>query len=183
MKLVRIAILLLFSQIGVADDSLPGNSIYQVDGEWQNQDKHYMELSNLIGKRQVVTMIYTHCEHVCPVIVSSMKSVESALPEQNLDETGFVLISFTPDSDTPEVMKAYAEKHNLDPNRWTLLRGNEEQVRTVAMTLGVKYELLPDNEVNHSNLITVLDSQGRMEFQGSGALSEAHNVTEHILNN
>ena len=183
MRMFSVFVLLFSISTGFAQDELPGDSIYQVGGEWQNQDARLVGLNELVGKRQVITMIYTHCEHVCPVIVASMKLIEQSLPAPVLAETGFVLVTFTPETDTPEVMKDFAGKNNLDPDKWTLLRGTDDQVREMAMVLGVKYQVLEDNEVNHSNLITVLDSEGRLSYQGSGAMSNASLIAAQIKEN
>jgi protein SCO1/2 len=183
MRVFGVFVLLFSISTSFAQDELPGDSIYQVGGEWQNQDARNVELNELVGKRQVFTMIYTHCEHVCPVIVASMKSIEQSLPANVLEETGFVLVTLTPDTDTPQVMKDFASKNNLDPDKWTLLRGSDDQVRQMAMVLGVKYQLLENNEVNHSNLISVLDNQGRLSYQGSGAMSNASLIAAQITGN
>ena len=183
MRMFGVFVLLFSISTGFAQDELPGDSIYQVGGEWQNRDARLVGLNELVVKRQVITMIYTHCEHVCPVIVASMKLIEQSLPAPVLAETGFVLVSFTPETDTPEVMKDFADKNNLDPDKWTLLRGTDDQVRQMAMVLGVKYQVLEDNEVNHSNLITVLDSEGRLSYQGSGAMSNASLIAAQIKEN
>ena len=92
------------------------------------------------------------------------------------------VVVITPDTDTSEVMKEYSTKNDLGPETWTLLRGDKNQVRNLAMVLGVKYQLLENNEVNHSNLVSVIDEKGRLSFQGSGALSESSKITEQIIN-
>ena len=159
---------------------LAGESIYQVGGHWQDQDANDVALTELLGKTQVVSMIYTSCEHVCPMIVSAMKELETNLSESTAAEVEFLLVSFTPDTDTPQVMTEYAERHNLDQERWTLLRGDDGDVRNLAMTLGVRYEVVSDTEVNHSNLISVLDEQGRLIFQGAGSFEDARNLAGQI---
>ena len=183
MRLISALVLLVFSSTGIAQEELAGDSIYQIGGEWQTQDSRHIELRKLLGKKQVVAMAYTHCEHVCPVILASMKSVEKSLPDEMRNDIGFVLVTFTPDTDTPEVMKEYSRKNELESEAWTLLRGDKNQIRNLAMALGVKYQLLENNEVNHSNLISIVDETGKLTFQGSGSLSEAGKVTEQIINN
>lgn len=179
MKIFKIIFLIFFISNANAQDTLPGDSVYQVGGEWQNQEGEAFDLTDLIGKTQVLSMIYTNCEHVCPVIVSSMKTVQKAMPDA--DNVNYVLITFTPDVDTPEVMKAYSKQHDLSLDSWTLLRGDPGKIREMSMALGIRYEILANNEVNHSNLISVLDEQGRLDFQGSGAISQAGKVSDHIL--
>ena len=176
-------VFLLPSMTVLGQQELPGDSIYQVGGHWQNQQAEIVELGELRGRKQVVSMVYTHCEHVCPVVVSSMKTVAASLPEEMKNEVGFVLVTFTPSTDTPDVLAEYARQQNLAKDQWSLLRTDDDTIRDLAMVLGVKYEKLDNNEVNHSNLISVLDEQGRLVFQESGALSASGRIAEQIVKN
>ena len=169
---------LLFSLHVVAQVS--PDSIYQLDGQWQDQDNNQRKLSSLTGKKQVLSLIYTHCLHTCPTIVSTMQAIESALPANERQNVGFVLVSLTPGSDTPEIMKAFAEKRKLNLNNWVLLTGTESEVRSLGMLLNVKYQATADNEVNHSNLFTVLDERGEILFQDIGVISNADKAVEKI---
>jgi len=65
-------------------------------------------------------------------------------------------------------------------NRWTLLTGSAEDVRSLAMVLDVKYQNVADNEVNHSNLITGLDRQGRIKFQEIGVMDNAEKAVGQL---
>jgi len=159
---------------------LKGNSIYQLGGVWQNQNAESVEIADLVGKKQVMAMIYTSCQHVCPVIVSSMKCVEQKISKSKIDDVGFVLISFTPEVDTHEVLMGYSTKHKLNLDRWQLLRTDPGKVREIAMMLGIKYQLLENNEVNHSNIISVLGDSGELLFQESGNLSHAKIIAQKI---
>ena len=38
-----------------------------------NQNNEIVALNTQKGKRQIVAMIYTHCLHTCPIIVSSLQ--------------------------------------------------------------------------------------------------------------
>ena len=178
--LLTVTLLFFLSANSLAQENLSQTSIYQINGSWQDQNAEGFEITDLLGKKQVLSMIYTSCQHVCPVIVSSMKKIDQLLPEANKDEVGFVLVSFTPDFDTHEILMGYAKKHQLDLDRWTLLRTGSEKVREMAMLLGIKYQLLDNNEVNHSNLISVLDETGTLLFQESGDLSHAKVIAQKL---
>lgn len=138
---------------------LPENSIYQLDNEWHTATEQPFQLKQLQGKRQVVAMIYTHCHHACPVIVHSMKTLEKQLTAEEKQSIGFTLISFTPETDTPEVLQAYAKQFDLGDN-WTLLRGTDAQVRTFANVIGMKYKIQADGSVDHASTLTLLDKNG-----------------------
>jgi protein SCO1 len=147
--------------------ALPGDSVYQLDSHWQNRHDKQINIQQLAGKKQIVAMVYTDCITACPVIVSELKSIQAFLPPNKQQRLGFVLVSLTPAKDTPKVMRYFAQKRGLDEH-WTLLSGNDKDVRTLAMTLNIRYMGLADGEIAHSNAITVLDEQGRVQLQQTG---------------
>ena len=95
-----------------------------------------------------------------------MQSLEEKIPKKARDRVIFVLVSLQPEIDTPMNMQAFAEKRGL--GGWVLLSGSNDDVRTLAMTLDVKYKKAGDDEIAHSNLITILDTQGRIERRVAG---------------
>ncbi|WP_341503561.1 SCO family protein [Gallaecimonas sp. GXIMD4217] len=180
MKTLKTLALAAMLASGLAQAKLPDDSLYQLDSHWQNQDAGHFMLPALQGKKQVVGMIYTHCLHTCPMIVANMQSVQKALPEGERDKVGFVLVSLTPDSDTPKVLKDFANKRGLGED-WTLLTGTESDVRALALALNIQYKATMDGEVAHSNAVSVLDEQGRLLFQEVGLPQGAKAMAERVL--
>ncbi|WP_417616289.1 SCO family protein [Oceanisphaera sp.] len=164
MKTLLLLMLLVAFNVHAA---LPGDSIYQLNSQWQNRDNRTLNLAELAGKKQVVALIYTDCITACPVIVSDIKAIQDALTPAQQQQMGFVLVSLTPARDTPKVMRHFAKKRGLD-RHWTLLSGPDDQVQTLAMALNIQYMGLADGEVAHSNAISVLDEQGRLQLQQVG---------------
>jgi protein SCO1 len=179
MKLLSALGLYFFCFMAVAQ--IPDDSVYQLNSKWLDQDSKAIQLSDFGGKTQLVSMIYTHCLHTCPTIVSTMQAVELYLAKAGLQDVGFILVSLTPDSDTPEVLKAFAETRKLDLNKWRLLSGSDDSVRELAMAMDIKYQAIGD-EVNHANLITVLDGEGRILFQEVGVINNAKKMAQDIEN-
>jgi protein SCO1 len=143
-------------------------SIYALDGEvWLDQAGRERALGSLEGRVQVLAMVYTHCYHTCPQIVADMKWLE-AMTEDLEDEVGFVLVSLDPDRDDPERLTRYAEGIGLDPERWTLLMGSEDETRALAALLGVRYRQEADREIAHTNELTVLGMDGEIAHQRKG---------------
>ena len=159
---------------------LPENSLYQIDSEWKTQNAESIQLKDLSGKKQIVSLIYTHCQHTCPIIVENMRMVDRSIADDKKDDFSFVLISLTPESDTPEVLKTFAEERGLDADRWTLLQGDKKSVHLLAMALETEYKALADGEVSHSNLISVLDEQGQILFQAKGTSSQVTDLIEKV---
>ena len=179
-KLLLPIVLLFNNLLIVADDKvteIPKDSIYLLSSQWQDQNADNHPLNYLSGKRQIVSMIYTNCLHTCPTIVSTMQAIESQLSSSELEKTGFVLFSLTPEQDTPEVLKDFAEKRELNLQRWTLLRSEPSNVRSLAMALNIKYKAVSKNEMAHSNLMTVLDDKGRILFQEIADMGQVKQLT------
>ena len=166
--------LLIVAQLLHAD--YPGDSVYLLESEWLNQDSKKIYLRDLAGKKLVLSMTYTSCQHTCPTIVSNMQAIEKSLSENN--NVRFVLVSLMPKIDTPEVLKIYANKRDL--KGWTLLSGDDDDVRMLAMVLGVKYQAVGKGEIAHSNLITILDDRGRIVQQITGTDSKPDFIAEHL---
>jgi len=172
-----VAVLLLInSQLLQAE--YPGDSVFLLESGWYTQDSKKVYLRDLAGKKLVLAMTYTSCQHTCPTIVSNMQSIEKNLSEADRDKVRFVLVSLMPQSDTPEVLKIYANKRGL--KGWTLLSGNDDDVRMLAMVLDVRYKAVGKKEISHSNLITILDDQGRIEQQILGTDSIPDLISEHL---
>lgn len=143
------------------------HSVYQLPGTWTDQNGRSLELAHLAGRPQVVAMVYTHCTFACPRILAQMKQIEQAVT----DDAGFVLVSIDPERDTPDRLADFSESLRLDDARWTLLNGSDGDILALSVLLGVKYRATGQGDFAHSNLITVLDGEGRIveRVEGLGA--------------
>lgn len=128
-------------------------------------------LRDLSGKVRVITMVYTHCTATCPLIMSDLKRIEAAIPEEDRDRVGFVVVTLDPVRDTPQRLETWGKGSLLDFSRWTLLTGEDGDIRELAASLGVRYQPHESGEVAHSNVISVLDEHGviRHRQRGLGA--------------
>jgi len=148
--------------------TLAGKSIYQIDSTWTTDAGEPFKLAALRGRPQIVAMFFTSCENACPITVSDMKRIEGALPEALRAHVGFTLVSFDPERDTTAALHAYRLRRTLDPTRWTLLRGEPAEVAELAARLGMKYKNGARGQFAHSNIITVLNSDGEIVRQQLG---------------
>jgi protein SCO1/2 len=142
------------------------HSVYHLEGEWRDQRGETRPLASLAGRVQVVAMVYTHCGHACPRTLVDMKRIEGETVDAG--DVGFVLVSIDPERDTPEQLARFAEGARLDPARWTLLTGADDDVLGLAALLGVKFRRENEAEWSHTNLITVLDRHGEVVHRQLG---------------
>lgn len=151
--------------------SFSPHSLYHLASTWSTATGQRLRLRDLRGKIQVVVMAYTSCEYACPILLELMKNLEASLPPTLREQVGFVLVSFDPERDTPEVLQAYSKKHQFDAQRWTLLHGTADDVLELAVLLGVKYKKEPQGDFSHSNLLTVLNREGEIVHRHLGLTS------------
>lgn len=104
-----------------------------------NQLGDTVSFSDLQGKIIVADFIFTRCPVICPKMTHNMKLLQTAV--RNNDRAGsrepnFVhFISFTvdPEHDSVEVLKRYADRHQIDPRNWWLLTGDKKQIYELAL--------------------------------------------------
>jgi len=148
--------------------AISARSIYQLDATWTTDGGTALKLAELRGRPVVVAMFFTSCGYACPRIVEAMTQIQQTLPPAARDRARFVLISFDDVRDTAAALNAYRTRHGLDAGSWVLLRGAPDDIRELAAVLGVKYKKDSAGLFSHSNLITVLDSEGEIIHQRTG---------------
>lgn len=142
-------------------------SIYQLESRWTRAGGDAIALAALRGKVRVLAIFYSSCQYACPIIVGRMKSIQAGLPAGVRSDAGFVLVSMDPSHDDPAALRDYAKRMELEGD-WTLLHGSDGDVRELAALLGFRYRQEKDGGFSHSNMITVLDREGRVAHQSIG---------------
>lgn len=157
---------------------LTDKSIYQLDSTWTNDAGGVVNLASLRGRPQIVTMFFAHCAYACPMLAFQMKQIEAALPEALRNKVGFVLVTFDTERDTPTALHAYRVQHDLEKERWTLLRGGPDDVLDLAALLNVKFKKDAQGQFLHSNVITLLNADGEIAFQQLGLNVEQREIIQ-----
>lgn len=162
--LLALAVLLLAGAAHAATP-LPRDSVYQLAVPLTDQDGHSAPFAARRGTPQLVSMFYTSCTMVCPMIIDTMQATRRAAGEP----AGLQLlaVSFDPERDDVPALRRYAAAHKLDLRWWTLARTPPQDTRTLAALLGVQYRKLPDGDFNHSSAVLLLDADGRIVARSS----------------
>lgn len=165
--LTLMSALLLTGFVGISHAStpstaLPGDSIYQLSIPLVDQDAVSHDLASLRGKPRIVSMFYSACLYVCPLIIDTVRRTERVLGDAERAQLGVLMVSIDSERDTPEKLKELATQRKVDTTRWSLARADSADVRTLAAVLGLQYRALPDGEFNHSSELILLDADGRI---------------------
>jgi protein SCO1/2 len=153
---------LLLAGQAFAAAPLQPDSVYQFNVTLTDQDGHARPLAARRGQVQLVSMIYTSCAMVCPMIVDTMKLTRKAVAEPARDKLALLAVSFDPERDNVEALRHYAAARKLDMRHWTLARTEAKDARPLAALFGLQYRQLPDGDFNHSSELILLDADGRI---------------------
>lgn len=169
-KITFIMLMLFFSGVCFAKEQTKnsGESVYNLSTVWLNQDSQPFPLQKLKGQPVVLAMVYTSCQSACPILVSDMKNIAKALSPKEQEQVKFALFSFDPEEDVPSQLKHFAKGQSLDLTHWSLLTAQPDAVRELAAVLGVQYKKNASGEFSHSNIITILDAEGKIRYQQTG---------------
>jgi len=152
----------------VLSTEVSDSSIFNLTTKWNTEEGATIQLKELKGKTMVMVMIYTTCKAACPRLVADMRNIEKQVPEKNLEDVQFVLVSIDPETDTPKRLKEFAIENYMDGEQWTFLQGTVSSVREFANVLAVKYKEISPMDFSHSNIISVFDKNGELIHQQEG---------------
>jgi len=141
---------------------LPGDSIYQMPLALVDQDGRGFQLADRAERPQLVSMFYTSCPYVCPLIIDTLKKTQAELAPAARAKVDVLLVSFDPARDTPARLKQVYAERKLDSASWTLARTDERSVRQLAALLGIQYRALAGGDISHSSVLVLLDAHGRV---------------------
>ena len=139
---------------------LPGDSLYQLRAELTSADAGHRALAELRGTPTLVTMFYTSCPGICPLLAFAMRRIDDALTPGQRANLRLVMISIDPERDTPAALTEFSRLNQLEGARWLVASTPEPAVRELAAALGIRFRKLPDGGFSHSTVITLLDADG-----------------------
>lgn len=161
--------------------ALPGTSVYQLKTPLVDQDGKAFTFDSKRGHPMIVSMFYTSCQFVCPMLIDTMGMVDAALSAEERAKLSLMLVSFDPARDKVAALNTVSRQHSLDGSRWSLARTDAANVRKLAATLGILYRHLSNGEFNHSTTLVLLDAEGRIVARTNklGALDAAFVAQVH----
>lgn len=119
---------------------------------------------NLRGKTYVANFVFTSCPSVCPRLTKRMAEVQERTKDLG-DALHLVTFSVDPETDTPEVLRGYAQKYGADPKRWVFLTGQLTDIEPVVvkgfkMVMGKKETTPGMFEIVHGERFVLVDGKG-----------------------
>ena len=154
-----------------------------------NQNGRTFSLANFRGRVWVADIIFTRCPGPCLKMTRQMRDLQDALPPGS--QAKLVSLTTDADYDTPQVLKAYAERFGADQERWVFLTGTKQEIAKLAIdslkltAIAKKPEerQSPQDLFVHSTIFVVADKQARLRgvFEITGEGIDPHDVQAQIL--
>src|SRR5687767_10080785 len=98
-----------------------------------NQLGKNVSLDDLKGKILVIDFFFTRCPTQCPNMARSMKKLQNSF-KKNDSIVQFLSISVDPETDSVPRLKQFADKYNVDPGSWWLVKGDKKEVYDFALS-------------------------------------------------
>jgi len=149
----------------------------------------------LRGKVWVAGFVFTSCPSTCPAVTRAMQDLRARFDRTDVDVE---MVSFTvdPKTDTPAVLRAYAEQVGADPEHWRFVTG--EPARVVALVRdGFKLGIgdpepaangtpdAPLYDIAHSTKLALVDPDGNVRgyygIEPDQGLDEIYHRAQHVI--
>ncbi|MGB3145881.1 MAG: SCO family protein [Maribacter sp.] len=129
--------------------------------EFINQDSVLVSNQDYLGKVFVVDFFFTRCPSICPVMTKNLVEIQNTFDEN--DDFAVASFSITPQFDTPEVLREYVEKYNIDTKGWNLMTGDRDGIYELANSgFNIFAAEVADSPggFEHSGLFALVDKEG-----------------------
>lgn len=148
-----------------------------------------VNLARLRGKIWIADFIYTTCTDTCPLQTAAMAKLQKEFAAKS--DVQLVSVSVDPERDTPQLLSAYADKHDADRQRWYFLTGQRDQViKLMRDGFHLSVAALPDSSetngmIPHSPRFVLIDRQaqirGYYDSRAMDSLARLRNDIETLL--
>lgn len=141
------------------------------------------------GKVYVIEFFFTTCPTICPRMNENLIQIQNTFKDFN--DFGVASFTINPDYDTPEILKAYADKYGVTNPNWHLMTGDKETIYKLSNE-GFNLYSAEEEDVaggfEHSGNFALIDKNGyirsRKDHFGNpiiyyrGIVSEAEQVDD-----
>lgn len=145
---------LAFIEINGKPKKVPAFSFINQDGKTITQDDYK-------GKVYVVEFFFTTCPTICPRMNRNLVNIQNVF--SNTKDFGVASFSITPEIDTPEVLKEYANKYGITNPNWNLMTGDETEIYKLAnVGFNIFVGKVENDEIGfeHSGDFALIDKNG-----------------------
>jgi protein SCO1/2 len=131
------------------------------DFSFTDQDGNTITNKDYEGKVYLVEFFFTTCPTICPRMNRNLVQIQNNF--DGIADFGVASFTINPKNDTPEVLKAYAEKYGITNPNWHLMTGDQDTIYKLANE-GFNLYTAQDGTVaggfQHSGNLALIDKNG-----------------------
>jgi protein SCO1/2 len=152
-----------------------GNAVFRDLGEAMpdfalyDQDGKVVQSGRFRGKQIVLNFIYTHCPfaNMCPASTMKMMAAQRLARQAGIKNIEFVSVTLDPATDTPGVLREYADARGIDTSNFSFLTGPEGAIRDLLTQFGVVAEF-EGGLLKHTLATLLIDEHGKIVWRADG---------------
>ena len=144
------------------------------DFKLMNQDRRYITNRDYLGKVYVAEFFFTTCPNICKDMNANMLKLQNHFFGRK--NFGIISISVNPENDTPEVLKAYANKLGVVSPNWNFLTGKQEYIYDLALKgyfVTAKEDEVAEGGFVHSEYFVLVDKKGNIRSRTEDGVPKA----------
>lgn len=120
----------------------------------------------LKGKVFIANFAFTSCTTVCPPLMKKIQKVQKRIRGLR-GAVSLVTFSVDPVTDTPKTLFKYSRKLQTNPQLWTFLTGEENEMRSLLIDgfkvpMGNKEKAKHMYDIAHSQRLVLVDRKGQI---------------------
>lgn len=137
------------------------------DDGLRRQGDEPFSFDDLQGTPVILAAIYTNCpmEKMCPLLTQKVGQVQQKLLEDSEigpDDFHVVLLTFDPERDSPDDVKAYAEERGVTAENADFVSGEPEAISKLTEAIEIAATQEEGGEFNHNMRTYLTDADGRI---------------------
>jgi protein SCO1/2 len=128
----------------------------------------------LKGKVVLINFLFTTCKGVCSPMTANLVRVQKYLGERVGRDVVMISLSVDPETDTPAVLKKYADQFHVQPG-WYFLTGEKRNVDWVLYKLGGYVE-----DKNQHSAVLIIGNEATGEWMKVHAMSNPTEIADAV---
>lgn len=133
------------------------------DFSFQNQNNITITQKDYENTIYVADFFFTTCPTICPIMTDNMVWLQDKI--KDMPNVKLLSFSVTPDIDTPEVLRKYADEKGVIDSKWNMVTGDKKDIYYLARQsfLAVKTETSGElYDMVHTENFILVDKNGRI---------------------
>lgn len=154
------------------------------DFSFQNQNNKTITQKDYENTIYVADFFFTTCPTICPIMTDNMVWLQDKI--KDMPNVKLLSFSVTPDIDTPEVLRKYADKKGVIDAKWNMVTGDKKDIYYLARQsfLAVKTETTGElYDMVHTENFILVDKNGRIRgfYDGTNLDQDKGDDTKNMI--